>query len=309
MVADKNNRWIMKNMFTIKSLLIIVCVSLCSSTHGQNSYIGRLNGTITPPLYALETGCDYPTLTLNSEPIWLGVPLIVDGIEYFFGDTVCITGYLTPKWPGSNYFELEIETMKKWSLNQNNAQRFLGEYLLECECKSVFYEYSVTIKKDEGIESDLLIDIEMPIKYKDLKTFTFNDDFFIPRQENEGWSFRGGGEIRNDSLFLNFAATIFNWNCCDCKGKKADSTNIVSPPDPPQTKVHYDPEIQAIVIDKTLQNQSFTLELYDLQGRAVLRKSDVGATVNIADLPKGMYLYRVLENNRAACSGKILKNK
>ena len=74
------------------------------------------------------------------------------------------------------------------------------------------------------------------------------------------------------------------------------------------TKVYYDATNQSIVIDKTLQNQSVTLELYDMQGRAVLRKTDADATVSIANLPNGMYLYRLLQNNRITCSGKLLKS-
>jgi hypothetical protein len=73
-------------------------------------------------------------------------------------------------------------------------------------------------------------------------------------------------------------------------------------------KVYYDAVTQVIVIDKTLQNQSLTLELYDIQGKVILSKADVGNTVSIANLPNGIYLYRLLENNRAICSGKILKN-
>jgi hypothetical protein len=297
-------------MKRLSFFFIVVFVSLSINTYGQNSYIGRINSTYAPPFHALEVGCNMYVLTLDGSPVWSGDPLIVDGLEYFFGDIVGITGYLKPV---ADYFELEIEAIEKWSLNQN-VQRFLGEYLLECECidqihmeDTLFYECAITIKEGAGIESDLLIDIEAPVEYKDLKTFTFNNAFFIPWQENEERaSFRGGGEIKNDSLFIRFATTIsYRWVVCNCKGEKTGS-GIISPPKL-ENKVYYDATNQTIVIDEALQNQSLTLELYDIQGKVILRKTDVGNTISAVHLPAGMYLYRLLENSRTIYSGKILK--
>jgi len=72
-------------------------------------------------------------------------------------------------------------------------------------------------------------------------------------------------------------------------------------------KVYYDAKNQVIVIDKTLQKQSITLELYDIQGKVILRKTDMDI-VSVAHLPTGVYLYRLLENDRAICLGKIVKD-
>jgi hypothetical protein len=76
---------------------------------------------------------------------------------------------------------------------------------------------------------------------------------------------------------------------------------------PFDNKVYYDATNQVIVIDKTLQNQFSTLELYDMQGKVILRKTDAGNTISIANLPSGVYLYRLSQNNRAICSGKVVK--
>jgi len=73
-------------------------------------------------------------------------------------------------------------------------------------------------------------------------------------------------------------------------------------------KIYYDPATQVIVIDKTLQLQSFTLELYDIHGKVILRKTGTDNTISIANLPTGVYLYRLLQSNQAVYSGKILKN-
>ncbi|MDR2970790.1 MAG: T9SS type A sorting domain-containing protein [Bacteroidales bacterium] len=70
-------------------------------------------------------------------------------------------------------------------------------------------------------------------------------------------------------------------------------------------KVYYDAANQVIVIDKTLQSQSLTLELYDMQGKVILKK-DAGNTISVAHLSNGVYLYRLLENNRMIYSGKIV---
>jgi len=302
----------MKKILKIKSIVLVVFVFFNLNTFGQNNYIGKLGGQHVPPEYTLETGYHSYLLTINSFSISLGHPLIFDGIEYFFGDTVSITGYLNPKWPGSDYFELEIETIEKWSLNPN-VQHFLGTYLLKCKCikaitsDSLFYECSASIKESEDAESDLLTDIESFRKYKDLKTFTYNNAFFIPRQENEDrFSFIGGGETKNDSLFLNFEANFSNLVDCDCKGKKTGSENIISP-SKSENKIYYDAITQLFIFDETLQNQSLTLKLYNIQGQVIL-KAETGRSVSIAHLPNGVYLYRLLENGRVNYSGKILKN-
>jgi len=74
-------------------------------------------------------------------------------------------------------------------------------------------------------------------------------------------------------------------------------------------KAYYDEIKQVIVIDETLQNQSLTFELVDLQGKMILKKTDVGNTsISIANLPDGLYLYRLLKNSRIIYFGKILKN-
>jgi len=75
-------------------------------------------------------------------------------------------------------------------------------------------------------------------------------------------------------------------------------------------KVCYDAEKQVIVIDETLQNQSFTLELVNMQGKVILKKTNIGnsSSISIANLLGGVYLYRLTQNGKIICTGKILKN-
>ena len=74
-----------------------------------------------------------------------------------------------------------------------------------------------------------------------------------------------------------------------------------------KNKVYYDDINQVIVMDEALQNQSTTVELIDLQGNAIWKKTNVGETIDIAHLPSGIYLCRVLQNGRMIYSDKILK--
>ena len=292
------------------SFLIFVCFSL--KIYGQHTYIGKIDGWITPPLYALQTGYYYHILTLDSWPISLNNSLIVNNIEYFGNDIVGITGDLRPIYLGSNIFELEIETMERWSLNQD-IQLFLDMYLLECQCVNVIsgdllsHESYATIKECKSMEYDLLISIEIPVGRIDLKTYTFKNAFFIPRQENEErFPFIGGGEIRNDSLFLHYVAgSSLGGIQCDCKGEKITSS-ITFKSD--KNKVYYDAAKQVIVIDETLQNQSSMFELVNIQGEVILRKTGTdNSSINVSNLSKGVYLYRLFFNSQEIYFGKILK--
>jgi len=75
-------------------------------------------------------------------------------------------------------------------------------------------------------------------------------------------------------------------------------------------KVYYDEVNQIIVIDETLQNQSLTFELIDMQGKIALRKIDIAnnGSICIANLLRGVYLYCLTRDGLVICTGKILKN-
>ena len=86
--------------------------------------------------------------------------------------------------------------------------------------------------------------------------------------------------------------------------KKTSNINSVSF----NNKVYYDETKQVIVIDETLQNQSFiTFELINMQGNTILKKSSISESINIANLPSGIYLCRILQNGRIIYSDKIVK--
>ena len=72
-------------------------------------------------------------------------------------------------------------------------------------------------------------------------------------------------------------------------------------------KIYFDAAKQVIVIDETFQNQSFKLELIDLQGNIVLQEMTANNFVNVKDLPNGIYLCRILHDGQVIYSDKILK--
>jgi len=74
-----------------------------------------------------------------------------------------------------------------------------------------------------------------------------------------------------------------------------------------QNNIYYNSINQEIVIDEVLQNQSLTLVLYDMLGKMIISKTDVGNTVSIANLPNGVYVYRLLENKQVISKGKVVK--
>ena len=328
----------MGKILKIKLLSFIVFSCFCFNVHGQNTYIGKISGMPDPRtdipshyfdwVYSFITISGEYLLTVDSFSLKIWDDLIVGDTKYFSGEIVTITGTTIAK-QGSfleEYYELEIETIERNTLEQD-VQRFLGTYVVEGICSdSVQPQHFFPIQGEiilSGLpQNELLFYMTGYLPVDGFYTFVSEDSLFIPAQWGTFYpdgainSFSGKGKMENDSMFFNivyghygydFSKIIFT--TCNCKGKRADPLNIVPLPESPQNKVYYDAATQVIVIDKTLQNQFFTLELYDMQGRSALRKTDIGNAVSIANLPNGLYLYRVLENHRAIYSGKVLKNK
>jgi len=74
-----------------------------------------------------------------------------------------------------------------------------------------------------------------------------------------------------------------------------------------KNKIYVDAIKQVIVIDETLQNQSLTFELVDLQGNIIWEETNVGKSISVANLPGGIYLCRIWQNGRIIYSDKILR--
>ena len=297
--------------------LFSIFVFIYLSAFGQNTYIGNI--ILRGQTYFLETAFNYYRLTLNSLPI--SDSFIVENVEYFEGEIVAISGITKPRYPGAIVdYDLEIETIKKWHLNQD-ISHFLGEYSLIEICKPLLYEEEFLYEEQRqvvikaGVESDLLIKNIGISAFSFYKIFILNDSLFIPPQDSEfpvlnnyPETIRGKGVFRNDSLFLYYGSgSGFGLFDCECKGKKIGSTNIESPLESDKNKIYLDAANQVIVIDETLQNESLTVELIDLQGNTIWKKTNVGESVSVAHLPSGIYLCRVLQNGRMIYSDKILK--
>jgi len=75
-------------------------------------------------------------------------------------------------------------------------------------------------------------------------------------------------------------------------------------------KIYYDVIKQVIVINETLQTQSLTFELVDMQGKVILRKTSIDNNdcINVANLLRGVYFYRLMQNGREINIGKLLIN-
>ena len=204
------------------------------------------------------------------------------------------------------------------SLCAQNIQRFLGTYHLEGMCKNMLQEGDVfpderDVIITEGIESDLLINIGASAN-ADFKTFISGDSLYIPVQWWDNFdetqaSFQGKGKIENDSLFLHYGVGgTFGVFECECKGKKTSSASVLYPLPNDETKIYFNVTNQLIVLNETLQHQFLTFELIDTQGKIVLKKTNVdNSSINVANIPNGVYFYRLLQNRQAIYFGKILK--
>jgi len=199
-----------------------------------------------------------------------------------------------------------------------DIQRFLGTYHLEGICETfIENNFVFTEERDviitEGTESDLLINIGASAGNNEFKVFISEDSLFIPVQwwvnfnETQA-TFRGKGRIENDSLFLYYkAGGTFGIIECNCKGKKTSQTSVLYSLPSNKNKVYFDVANQLIVLDKTLQYQSLTLELIDTQGKIVLKKTNVDSSISVANISNGVYLCRLLQNRQVIYFCKILK--
>jgi hypothetical protein len=323
----------MKNILKIKSIALVIFVFFSLNTHGQNPCAGKIVYIPTTPqsaVFGLRTGYNDYLLTINSYWILYNDQFIVGDTEYFVGDSVVITGttsiirnekpngYLSPE-----YLEFEIMAIEMLS-SDRNIQYFLGTYEIHVDCTEQpwWIGDKVTLSIIEETDPEEAFDISLSFKGQfgngwTFRVFVLNDDLFFM----EKWGYFDSGYIaycisregykNNDSIFINIKdyfipnEPILLITDCHCKGKQIGSSSIVPPPESSKNKVYYDAANQVIVIDKTLQSQSLTIELYDMQGKVILKK-DAGNTISVAHLPSGIYLYRLLENNRMIYSGKIV---
>jgi len=85
--------------------------------------------------------------------------------------------------------------------------------------------------------------------------------------------------------------------------KKQTSSIQSSPSD--RSNVYFDAINQTIVIDETLKSQGFMFELTNIQGKVISKKTN--GNIHTENLPSGIYLYRLLQDNQTIRWGKIVK--
>ncbi|MDR0970278.1 MAG: hypothetical protein LBM67_07060 [Lentimicrobiaceae bacterium] len=114
----------------MKNLLLISILFLSSvMVFGQDTYRGKINIDATPPIsepydydlvYGLRTTSESYYLEINSNMVLDEDPLIIDGIEYFNGDEVEITGIATTY---VDLWELEYHVLEVISIKKLNRER------------------------------------------------------------------------------------------------------------------------------------------------------------------------------------------
>ena len=289
-------------MKRVSFFFIVVFIALSVNTFGQGSYTGTLimKGNPCPPppdecppgvvLWLETTSQDY-VLTINSYWIWSD-QIVFEGVEYWVDDVVEITGTVT-LWQGmEEYHNLEIEAIKK-----------LEPVIVTVTGKLVLDKNPCPPPPDE-CPPGVVLWLE-----------TTSQDYVLTINSYWIWSdqiiFEGVEYWVDDVVEITGTVTVWQgmeeYHELEIETIKKVDTNIDALLFS-DNKIYYDATSQAIVIDETLRSQSLILELYDVQGRVILEKSNVSNTISVAHLPNGMYVYRALENNRVVYSGKILKS-
>ena len=231
-------------------ILFFSFVFMYLNTYGQGSYIGRIHSMQSPDatdpwcsdcyVFALQTpSCAGGFLiTINSQYISTADKLIFKDAEYSFEDKVIITGTLSYKQiPGKQaYFEIEIESIKKWTPNPD-IQNFTGEYEIHTDGGGSFV-LNVYAETDPAAAFDIKL---YSLLGGDFRVSVSEDNLF----DIEYWSwwpsvgiaeyFLGGGYFKNDSVFVHLERYLYNdynesyifQNSCEYKGKKIDRSITV----------------------------------------------------------------------------------
>ena len=72
-------------------------------------------------------------------------------------------------------------------------------------------------------------------------------------------------------------------------------------------KLYPNPVTQGKVYIETPQNAPKKILIFDVLGTQVLQTTILGRELNLSDLPKGVYILRVFENNRVATRKLIIR--
>ena len=336
----------MKKTLKIKLVSFIIFALFSFNVTGQNIYAGKIYSGGDPynigsfsSVFGLYVSGYVCYLTIDSHMINCNDQLIVNGIEYFVGDSVVITGTTsTNRYAlvgNAEYLEIEIATVEKLSSNRN-IQNFIGNYeiLVECIGAEKYKDNLIITEFDTNRDSDTnrVVDIKLYFsKPIDSAVFTpYNFDVFFASVLNNNsfisvfWDYGESpnsilfyysveGYKKNDSIFINykrysiFDKQFFVEKDCQCKGKKTTSQNIETAFEADKNKIYYDAVNQAIIIDEKLQNQFLELELYNTQGQIMLKSNFNNNSVTISNLPNGMYLCRLLQNGQLIFVNKIIK--
>ena len=238
--------------------------------------------------YGLRTTNYMYFLTLNNQVILSNELLIIDDIEYFIGDEVEITGQIVPNPPHKS---IEIKTIKK--LTSNVESTYSGKIIfLPNPCETVPC---------------------LPGAILGLETDTIN----YVLTENSNWIWNNSLIFADIEYFIDDEVEITGITTTkqdvnsnkyielEIKSIKKLTSNINIETLPFNNKIYYDAVNQVIILNKTLQNQSLELELYNTQGQIMLKTNN--NSISISNLPNGLYLYRLFLNNGELYSGKILK--
>jgi len=222
-------------------------------------------------------------------------------------------------------FLLIILWMMTFNLSAQEIKKFLGEYEIKADCILIrddetfpeggYENYKIKVEESPDEDANIQFFLGKHGVNGNVKATILNQQEFkiLEDQHIVGTGFRsfylnGSGNIKTDSIFMQYRI-VDESNVvqqCDCIGKKLGSSGISSL-GANKYKVYIDEKKQVIVLDETLQNQSLTFELINLQGNTIWKKTNTGESISIANLPSGIYLCRILQNGQVIYSDKIIK--
>jgi hypothetical protein len=257
---------------------------------------------ISPGAIVLGLGTSNGNYMIAYNSLWIiDDRLIVDDIVYLIGSEVEITGKVT-RTQDINLNEIkivDIETIRH--INERNTYIGTISWVWNPSCMPPVYPPCLA-------NENKVLGLEMLVEGCFLSlVLSFNSNLLIEKLT-----------IGNIEYFVDDSVEIIGYLSVkyDAHSRKYVELEIenirktllsVQSLSLDKNKIYYDAVKQVFILDETLQNQFLTFELVDIQGKIILRKIIDGNYLDMSNLSNGVYLYRLSQNNKVICSGKIIK--
>ena len=197
----------------------------------------------------------------------------------------------------------------------------LGEYDVEETAlypySGVLHTYEYVLKFEENYEPGYNLKFDY---YGDIIKANTEDGIHFEFSQNIGDVYMpdiylsGDGRVEGDSIFISmievnpYMDSYGDTINIECKGKRKTSSVASQPVRENGFDVYFESDGHTLSVAGTTGEDRLSLTLTDMCGRCVLPEAQLGGnSVQVPDLPRGMYLYVLSSDGRKVASGKVAR--